>query len=38
MVLRIQDRALQEKIIGYGFLALMAVIISLMLYKGVMLF
>ena len=38
MVFQIQERSLQEKLIGYGFLALMAAVIALVFYKGVVLF
>ena len=38
MVLQIQDRALQEKLIGYSFLVLMGALVALLFYKGIMIF
>jgi hypothetical protein len=38
MVFQIQNRALQEKLIAYTFLVLMAALITLFFYKGIMIF
>jgi hypothetical protein len=38
MVLQIQEPSRREKLIGYAFLALMAAVIGLIFYKGVVLF